>query len=925
MNKSIELYNIGQSIWYDNIQRSLLTNGKLAEWIEDGRIYGVTSNPSIFNNAISKSTDYDQAIQTMVWAGWEATKIFDQLTKEDISAAADLFIPLYEKTNGGDGYVSIEVNPMFSRDTARTIEEARRLWTEINRPNLMIKIPATLEGLPAITQVIADGINVNVTLIFSLERYRQVMNAFMTGLEQRIQQGLPVDKIASVASFFVSRVDSKIDKMLQDKQAAGLDATLTKSLSGKAAVANVRLAYDLYKQVLLTDRYEHLKKKGARFQRPLWASTSTKNPAYRDVIYVEELIGANTVNTVPPQTLDALLDHAVVADRISVGLPEARKLFEDLKAIGIDIHEVTDILEDEGLKSFEEAYQVCLDSIEKRKAGFQKQLGSLYAETQARLALLKDDRFIERMHEQDPTLWSDDPNGQIEIKKRLGWLYLPETSKKLVGEIQQFRSEILSAGIDSVVLMGMGGSSLAPELYSLIFGSQNKLRLYVSDSTDPDQVRSISRKIQPDRTLFIVSSKSGGTAEVNAFLDYFWNQVKKQRGAQAGSHFVAITDPGTSMERAALSRNFRKIFLADPNVGGRYSALTVFGLLPAGMIGIDLDQLLRQASDLAKMCKPEIPTGRNPGLVLGAIIGQAALSGKDKLTIICDQGLQPFGDWLEQLVAESSGKQGRGILPVVGEKVLNRKYYEEDRVFVYFRKDGREDRNLAALQKAGYTVLVFQIDSPYQLGAEFYRWEIATAVACAILRVNAFDQPDVQDNKTRTVNKIETYKATGSLGETEPNWKNDDCRVFVSDNIHLSDTGEIHDVIRRLIGAARKGDYFAISAYLPYDPTLDKALNKLRLYIQKETHMPVTKGYGPRFLHSTGQIHKGGANNGVFLQITGAPIRDARFSDITFGTLEAAQALGDFESLVARGRRIMRLDVNKKEFKALVEKIVSVK
>lgn len=922
MNKSMDLFAIGQSIWYDNIQRSLLTSGKMAEWIKDGKIYGVTSNPSIFNNAISKSSDYDQAIQTMAWAGWDANQIFDQLTREDITTTADLFKPVYEKTKGGDGFVSIEVNPQLTRNTAQTVSEARRLWNEINRPNLMIKIPATKEGLPAITQVISEGINVNVTLIFSLERYREVMTAYLEGLEIRAQKGLPLDNIASVASFFVSRVDSKVDKMLQELASKDGDTEKLKTLAGKAAIANTRLAYDLYKEQSMSERFMHLKKKGAKFQRPLWASTSTKDPNYRDVIYIEELIGTNTVNTIPPQTLDAFLDHGVVEERITVGLPGARQFFDDLALVGIDMNQVTTELELEGVKAFEEAFLVCLEAIDKRKSVFQAQLSKLLPEAQARISLLQSGRFVERMFEQDPSLWSDDPGEQAEIKKRLGWLYLPESSRKLIHEVTQFRNEIQNAGFESVVLMGMGGSSLAPELYSLIFGEQNKLRLYVLDSTDPEQVRSITRKIKPATTIFIVSSKSGGTAEVNAFMDYFWALTKKIHGSQAGSHFVAITDPGTSMERTALSRNFRKIFLADPNVGGRYSALTIFGLLPAGLIGIDLDRLLQQAVEMAVENKPNVPSGRCPGLVLGAIIGQAALSGKDKLTLVCDQSLRPFGDWLEQLIAESTGKFGRGILPIVGEKILARKYYDEDRLFIYFRKDGKEDHKLAKLQKAGFPVLVFQIESPYNLGAEFYRWEIAVAVACSILRVNAFDQPDVQDNKTRTVSKIELFRQTGSLGEVDPDWQNDDCKVYVSDNIHLGEASNLKDVIRRMMGSAKKGDYFAITAYLPYDLIIDKSLEKIRLYLQKSTNLPVTKGYGPRFLHSTGQIHKGGANNGVFLQITGDPIRDVHFSDITFGTLQAAQALGDFESLVARGRRILKLHIKKKDLKKIVEEII---
>lgn len=920
MNNSAKIYSLGQSIWYDNIQRSLLTNGRMEKWIQEGKIYGVTSNPSIFNNSIQNSTDYDQAIQTMSLAEWPADRILDQLMQEDIRAAADLFLPIYEKTEGRDGFVSIEVNPNYARDTEKTIQEARRLWAEMDRPNLMVKIPATKEGLPAIAQLIAEEINVNVTLIFSLERYREVMQAFLSGMETRAAQNLPLDRIASVASFFVSRVDTKIDGKLL--QLSGVDAQRVKDLSGKAGIANSRLAYDLYQEISGSDRFLALKRKGARFQRPLWASTSTKNPAYRDVMYVEELIGKGTVNTVPPHTLEALLDHAEVEERISRGLIEARELFDSLSALGIQIGTVTEELEIEGVRSFQEAYQACLDTIGVREDGFRAQVGSLYPEIKTRIALLMEEKFVEKLFEQDPSLWTEDASAQAEIKKRLGWLYLPDTSRAKINEIVEFRDEILNSGFEDVLLMGMGGSSLAPELFSLVFGSQNKLRLYVLDSTDPDQVRTITRKIHPEKTIFIVSSKSGNTTEVNAFLDYFWTVMKKSHGIQAGSHFIAITDAGTALERTALSRNFRKIFLADPMVGGRYSALTSFGLVPAGLIGIDLDRLLGSAAEMAGTCKPEVPAGRNPGLVLGALLGQSALAGRDKMTIVCDPGLQPFGDWLEQLIAESSGKQGRGILPVVGEKVLPRKYYGDDRIFIYFRKDGKQDGRLLKLQKAGYPLLTFQIQTPYDLGAEFYRWEYAAAVACAILRVNAFDQPDVQDNKTRTIQKMDLYRKTGAMAQPELIWQSGGVSVYASENVHVGNAPNLGAVFQRVLGAARNGDYYAITAYLPYDSDIDRSLEKLRLYILRTMHLPVTKGYGPRFLHSTGQIHKGGANNGVFVQITADPISDVKYGEFTFGTLESAQALGDFESLVSRGRRIVRIHMPKQELKAVLKQAI---
>jgi transaldolase/glucose-6-phosphate isomerase len=419
-----------------------------------------------------------------------------------------------------------------------------------------------------------------------------------------------------------------------------------------------------------------------------------------------------------------------------------------------------------------------------------------------------------------------------------------------------------------------------------------------------------------------VASKSGGTAEVNAFLEYFWKKTKKVCGIHTGDHFVAITDPGTSMENTALARGFRKVFLADPTVGGRYSALTIFGLLPAGLIGLDLDALLDKASAMKAVCMPKIQAETNPGLVLGALLGQAALSGKDKLSVICDPGYEPFADWLEQLVAESSGKQGRGIVPIVREKPLAVKYYGEDRLFVYLRHTGKFDPFMRKLQKGKYSTLVFPSSNPYDLGSEFYRWEIAVAVACAIIRVNAFDQPDVQDNKTRTVQKMDAFKQTGKFDEGRPDWDRDGLQVFASGNIHVNGAMDIKEVIQRFLASSQKGDYIAINSYLPYDTAIVKAIDSLRIHLQKETHLATTRGFGPRFLHSTGQIHKGGSNKGLFIQITALPKKDLPSGTITFGQLERAQALGDFESLQARNRRIIRLEISRDQLPEIVQRII---
>jgi len=362
-----QLHKIGQSIWYDNIQRRLLENGELAQMISNGDIRGVTSNPSIFHNAISKSHDYDVALKPLARSGCSPEEIFYQLALEDIRNAADLFKPLYEQSKAADGYVSMEVSPYLARDTQSTISEAKRLWDLVNRPNLMVKIPATEQGIEAIYKSIAAGININVTLIFSLDRYKQVIEAFLSGLEARVAQGLPINSIASVASFFVSRVDTNVDSQLQLLIKSDVSkAAQATQLLGKSAIANARLAYVMFRKMVNTERYSRLQALGAHYQRPLWASTSTKNPAYRDVMYVEELIGPDTVNTVPPQTLDAFKDHGRVEITLSEDATDSTQIIKRLEGLGISMQQVTQQLEDEGVKTFSDAFDALLKTIKER-------------------------------------------------------------------------------------------------------------------------------------------------------------------------------------------------------------------------------------------------------------------------------------------------------------------------------------------------------------------------------------------------------------------------------------------------------------------------------------------------------------------------------------------------------------------------------
>jgi transaldolase/glucose-6-phosphate isomerase len=878
MSESIRnLTNLGQSLWYDNIQRKLLESGELKAMIERGDIRGVTSNPTIFQNAIAKTNDYDSALIPLAWSGWDAEKIFWQLAVEDIQQACDLFRPLYDATKGGDGYVSLEVSPYLANETEATAKQAKELWQRVNRPNLMVKIPATKAGIPAIRQTIAAGVNVNVTLIFSLERYAEVMDAYLSGLEDRAAANESINMIASVASFFVSRVDTKIDPKLPKDS----------NLLGKAAIANAKLAYHAFEEIFTSARFATLKARfSARVQRPLWASTGTKNPAYSDTIYVDNLIGPDTVNTVPPATLDAFRDHGNAAITITRGLDEAKTQLAELESAGISMNQITDELESEGVKSFADAFKILLDVVEDRRKKAASSINPLADSVARRLATLQADSVADRLWAHDPTLWASDSAGQAEVKIRLGWLHSIEDARTRLDGYLSFAKQIHEEGIDRVLVIGMGGSSLTAEVLSSLLAAANfeaKLSLAILDSTDPQQVALAAEQYPPDKSLYILASKSGGTAELLAAFDYFWELSKGD-----GSRFVVTTDAGSSLEKLAKDRGFRKVFNADPNVGGRFSALTDFGLVPAALLGMDINKLLNSVEKIKKVSMDMY----SAGFALGALLAESALAGRDKLTVLSDAPVSAFAGWIEQVIAESSGKHGKGMLPVPLEPLAAPEMYGDDRLFVYLRNSGELDADIAALKNAGFPVIELPITNPYDVGAEFFRWEIAVSVMCHILGINAFDQPDVQDSKLRTIAKITDYQKTGKLADVD-----------------LVNVADIKPALDKFISSAQACEFFTINAYIPRNKETIDALQALRVAIREKTKCAVSAGFGPRFQHSTGQFHKGGPNKGLFIQVVYDAQNDMDIPNqgMTFGTLIRAQALGDYEALVAAGRRTTRV------------------
>ncbi|MGI8559723.1 MAG: bifunctional transaldolase/phosoglucose isomerase [Solirubrobacteraceae bacterium] len=873
----------GTAPWLDQIRRGLIESGELARLRDECSLRGVTSNPAIFEQAMLGSADYDELLVELSSEGLDAKDIYDRMAVQDVSAAADVLLAVWEEHE--DGFVSLEVAPDFANDTDDTLTQAREYWGLLDRPNVMIKIPGTKAGVPAIEQAIYEGINVNVTLLFSIESYEQIAEAYIRGLERRHAEGKSLE-IHSVASFFVSRVDSEFDKRLEKLG--------RQDLAGTAALANARAAYGRFQQLFYGDRFAELRAAGAYVQRPLWASTGVKNPAYPETMYVDGLVAPDTVNTMPMKTLLAVGERGEI-EAGSAAL-DPQPALDALAEAGIDMGDVTKTLLEAGIAAFVAPMNKLLAGIESRREAVLTNRpatisGALSPELTAGVSKTvkraEDERVVRRVWAKDASLWGEP--GTPELADRLGWLTITNALLERCDELEEFAQECSRDGLTDAVLLGMGGSSLAPEVLAQTFGAANgALALHVLDSTDPGAILAVERLIDPAKTLFLVSTKSGGTIETLSLFEHF-HAIQPD-----GSHFACITDPGSSLLELAAEHGFRRAFQNDPNIGGRYSALSLFGLVPAALIGAPIRLLLERAAVAEESCSPHDSTEANSGLWLGLALGELARQGRDKLTFVVEQPVGSFGLWVEQLIAESTGKRGRGILPIADEPLLEPDAYGDDRVFVHVCRagDGNEPsgestERVAALSAAGHPTVTMTIDDAEDLGRMFFLAEFATAVAGWVLELNPFDQPNVAEAKQATKQVLDG----GELPQ-----------VAQAD---LSELG-------KLLDAAAPPNYIALLGYLTPSAELDAEVAALREQIMRATHCATTFGYGPRYLHSTGQLHKGGPPNGRFLVLLGGDPQDVEIpgAPYTFSKLKQAQALGDLQTLRAHDltAELVRLD-----------------
>jgi transaldolase/glucose-6-phosphate isomerase len=907
-----ELAAAGQAVWLDFVDREFLAVGGLRKLVAEDGLTGVTSNPSIFEKAMGHGDAYDGGFSEFLGkADASVQDTYESQAIADIKAAAVDLRPAFDRLDAKDGYVSLEVSPYLANGTDETIEEARRLWKAVGEPNLMVKVPGTKAGVPAIRQLIEDGLNINVTLLFSIEAYQEVAEAFMAGLEARVAKGLAVNRVASVASFFVSRIDAEIDKAIDQRIADGnAQADALRAIRGKVAIANAKLAYAWYEELIASPRWLALAAKGAMPQRLLWASTGTKDPAYPDTLYVDSLIGHNTVNTMPPKTMDAFRDHGTVASTITQDVDAARRVIAETERLGLKLVDVTAELVTTGVRLFADAADALLGAVAAKRAAFlgDRQNGleatlpdALAKAVEERLESARARAWSRRLWKADASLWTGKDEG-----KWLGWLAAARGEQVDPDALTALGRKAKSH--KDAVLLGMGGSSLGPEVLSLILGSTSgSPKLHVLDTTDPGQIAAVTHAIDPEKALFIISSKSGSTMEPELLRAFFWEASGKD-----GSRFIAVTDPGSNLDKTAKVDGYAHIFSGDPAIGGRYSVLSAFGMVPAAVMGGDVHAFYEATAPMVFACGADAPPAHNPGLRLGAIISEAALAGRDKLTILPSKGLVPFGAWLEQLLAESTGKQGRGIVPVDLEPLGPVASYGADRLFVHFHLAGDADPELEAalnaLGDAGHPVVRIAVARPELIGQEFFRWEIATAIAGAVIGIDPFDQPDVEDAKISTRKLIDAYEASGALEPETPVFETADFALFAAegDGILSADPAEL---LRRHFAGLEAGDYAGFLAYIERDVANSDYIEGIRVAVRDAKRVATVAGFGPRFLHSTGQAYKGGPATGAFLTITrdadpdlAVPGRKA-----SFGIVQVAQARGDMKVLAARGRCVLRV------------------
>lgn len=896
--------------WLHYLRRSLIESGELSQMVEDG-LRGLTIDLSVITQTIASSADYDRALDALIAEGTSFDEMPRALLADDVQRAATILHPVYEQSQRLDGFISLPIDPALAHDTVGTVAAVRHLLAEINYPNVMVEIPATAAGIAAIKVLTADGVCTNATLIFSLPTYEAAANAYMEGLAEYMETHSVWRRWpTSLATIRIGAVDCLVDDWLIRQHVPDWQR--------ETGLALARLVYDAYRSIFSSERWLALAKKGGLPQRLLWSDLIPPDFQYPEVRYLAALALPGTVSSLEPVLWHAYNELQPAASPLSWDGTAARTQFKMLAELGLNLDEVANQLQAEGLADLAAGLQKLRQSIRQKREQledhWQRLTLDLADEDTAvtpHLTRLCDERVMCRIWNHDHTVWQSDAAG---VTDRLAWLHLTPVMRRQIKRLESLTQTLVAEGYTHAFLLGMGGSGLAPQLFADTFTQaalparpglppSPHLQMKVLANTDPVAIAMQAKQIDPARTLFVVVSKSGRTVETMALFKYFYNQVAEAVGPeQAGRHFVAITDPASPLAALAEDFKFRQTFFNPAKITGRFGALAFTGLLPAALAGVNLTMLLDQAQAMAcntHGCNCPLEGDNTAGL-LGTVLAVLAMNGRDKLTFITSPALAGFANWVEQLLAESLGKDGRGIVPVVGEPVGPPAVYGSDRAFVYLRLEGDagQDTAVQSLKDAAFPVVTLHWRDLMDVGGQFFLWQMATAVAAHHLGVNPFSQPYVDQDKARTWEMVQKIMEDGQL--------------FVPDDGLVAGTA---DVLQEFLARARPDDYIALQVFAPYTPQVDQAVQALRVDLRDRTRLATVVGYGPRCLHTTGQMLMGDRGHGLIVQLLANVVLDVLIPDeaggetagLTFGALKELQALTAARALRAARRRVLRL------------------
>ncbi len=899
------VHSLGQSLWLDNIRRDSLDSGELADRVAAGELRGATSNLSILESAIVSSDRYSVDLRRLAQAGWPAEQIFNQLVVDDIRAAADAFLPLFEQTNGGDGFVSIDVNPIFADDTNRTIGEAMRLWDAVNRPNAMIKIPATPAGLPAIESSIRAGINVNATLIFSLGRYIEVIEAYMIGLEGRLEAGGSLDFVTSVASFFVSPIDIALDEQLKEiVQRGEADGERASSLLGKVAVANCKLAYAQFVATFQGERFQKLATRGARVQRPLWASTSTKNPEYPDTYYVDHLIGPDTVSALSEATLKAFKDHGTPELTLPESISTARSQLQALDDLGISLDTAAEQLERQCVSESAVAYRSILGTIKEKAGAFQKELAALEPKMRETLVELERDEVGKRLWQEDVTLWVERDREKARVRRWLGWLSEPARMSTGIAELTRFAGT-LNPAITTFVLIGPGGGTFTAEMLARILTLPNGLDLHTISTANPDAIRALKKKIAPEATLYLIVDSSSGDGIEEHLLSTFWEQAVQKIEEQTGDHFVVITEEDSKLHNWAVEQGIHRIIKVESQDDLWLSPFNWTSLLPAALAGADIQSFVQGGVGMTRACGPLVDAAQNPGLFLSSVLAAAFRSGRNKVTLFADPPLEPILKWIEGLLAAGRGRDESGFITIRDEPPGSGDVYGDDRLFVYLRSSGALDRRLAGWKRAGIPVLVIETSTcPESIGEILVQWQIGAAIAQYLLSANPTDLDALQRSRVELQHILHRLERKGELPQADPLWQGDGVQMkSASRDLKFTGSG-LSEMVDFILAESQEAGGLGLRFYSPMSKTIQGKVRRLRHALRDQLGLfSLVSSAG----HDLGSDR--GLKDMVYLILMVKPRKDEAIpgKNYTFGQLFEGQALSDLAVMKDYGSPVLYL------------------